>query len=257
MFSYAAQTIKSKYKQILAVLGIYFGLSVLTEAPFWFMFGLTPSSAMVRSIFDDAVINLNKGVPILQSIPHDQFGTLMLILCIDLVLSTLVIAFVNGGMIAMFAEERNDFKHNLAVFFKQGWQKLSRLVGVYLLMMGAVIVSILFGVLIGIVVFPIAALAVVIAAFIAVYFVIKLAFLEYEAVLTGKPFMEMVQFSFKISAGYGWPIFLTVIGSGFVSSAIYGLTGNLIILSNLISSVFPILTIILLMPLYLEARRNG
>lgn len=249
--SFYKNTVVPRYKSLLAIFGLWAVSQILLSLPLWLILRQTTSSSL-QALFDSGTKRLSEGTSFLKAFTPEEFSLFLIIILSSLIIWAILGSYFEGAVVVNISK-----KLDLANSLKSAWKYMPKIVGANLLMAAVMLACILIGFTVGLIVFPLAGLFIIIALIFVIYFTVRLSFMTYEIVVNESPVTASLGESIQKTSKFSWAIFFILILTSLFSSALNALAGNSMIMGEVITAVIQVATIILLLPLFLEANKDA
>lgn len=249
--SFYKNTVVPRYKSLLAIFGLWAVSQVLLSLPLWLILKQTSNSSL-QLLLDSGTKRLSEGTPFLSAFTPEEFRLFLIFTLSSLIFWVILSSFFEGAIVINLGKKL-DLKTSLGM----AWKYMPKIVGANLLMSAVLIACILIGFTVGLVVFPLASLFVVIGFIFVIYFLIRLSFMTYEIVINESSVTSSLGESIQKTSKFSWAIVFIFILVSLSSSAINNLIGNSMFAGEIVSTAIQVVTIILLLPLFLEANKDA
>lgn len=244
-------TVVPRYKSLLAIFGIWAVSQVLLSLPLWLILKQTSNSSL-QLLLDSGTKRLSEGTPFLSAFTPEEFRLFLIIAISTLAIWAILSSYFESAMVLNIGKN-----HDLSTSLKAAWRYMPKIVGANLLLAAIIMACLLIGFTVGLIVFPLAGLFVVIGLVFVIYFYVRLSFMTYEIVINESSVTSSLGESIQKTSKFSWAIVFIFILVSLSSSAINNLIGNSMFAGEIVSTAIQVVTIILLLPLFLEANKDA
>ena len=240
-----------RYKSLLSILGLWALSHIALSIPLW-IYTKQPVDKAIEMLLSASTERLVNGVSFLNTFTPDELKFLVFLIISSLIIWIILSSYFESVLI-LHIGSNVDFPKSI----KQGWHYMPKLIGARLLLAAILIACIIVGFTVGLIVFPIAGLFVLLSVVVLIYFYVRLSFMTFEIIIQSTSLTGSLSESMQKTSKYSWGIFFIFVLIALCSSALNNLTGNALIVGDVFSTVFQVATVILILPLFLEAIRDA
>ncbi|HOO97798.1 MAG TPA: hypothetical protein PKV16_07635 [Caldisericia bacterium] len=248
-------------KKTSGLFGVWILSTLLLLVPsviFWFFHGKIASMQLTLSeIFKAGIENIKTGADFFHSIPPEMQPTLYVILALIILTFVVITGFVQSGFVGFLKNDSSSPGEQIKAFFKSGIKSLPQMIVANLIIALVILFAVVVGFLIGAIVFMIAGLLLLLVVIaVAIYAYVRFAYTPYIVVLEKKSGPASIFDSMSKTGKHTGTIAFIVLPLTLASQYITGLVTNMPGLTELVMSLFFIIQLALLMPLYLDSIDN-
>lgn len=249
--SFYKNTVVPRYKSLLAIFGLWAISQVLLSMPL-LLFLKRSANSSLQLLIDSGTKRLAEGTPFLSAFTPDEFRLFLIIAISTLVIWAILSSYFESAMVLNIGKN-----HDLSTSLKTAWRYMPKIVGANLLLAAVIVACLLIGFTVGLFVFPLAGLFVIIGFVFVIYFYVRLSFMTYEIVVNESSVTGSLSESMQKTSKFSWAILFIFILTALFSSVINNLVGNSMFTGEIVSTAIQVVTIILLLPLFLEANKDA
>ncbi len=207
------------------------------------------TGAVLTGIFNTGIKNLEAGAPFAQAIPIPTMKELIVIGIINIISYLVIYSFIQGA-IANYHLSYDQKKTGLN-FLKAGFSNLGRMMGINTLIAIILLLALGIGFGIGAFVFVISSLIIFVFVLATlIYVLIKFAFTPFIAANEKITWIKAFYSSSDKTQKMTGIIAVIVLSSALLTHVFSNITGNIVFLSEVISSLILVIQLSLLYPLY-------
>lgn len=244
-------TVVPRYKSLLAIFGLWATSQIILSLPVWIITKQTANKGL-EMLLNTGIERISSGVPFFNSLTRDEFTMFIILFFSSLLIWILLSSFFENLIISYVFGDMG---------LKKALQTLSsnyiKLIIAKLILVLVLFSCLLIGYTIGLIVFLIAGLFVLLGAILMIYYYVRLSFVSFEIIINKTSIADALKESIQKTSKFSWAILFIIILTALCSSALNNLISNSMFAYEIVSTVMQVLTIILILPLFLEANKDA